>query len=175
MKYDTNLRVCICAAICAAVAGLCGGCRSIHNTSGHTAVETHDTYRNNSDNGSLESDVSTTDYDVATRDLDAIESGRIEIQRDSAGRPVVIVWNRDFGLSDFAARFNWSDYGIKCVSSEDHSSAAGSVDSVDEKTEETTTEVDASLHVNEIVMSILITLLAVVMVTKYLLPWLRKR
>lgn len=68
-----------------------------------------------------------------------------------------------------------SDYGIKCVSSEDHSSAAGSVDSVDEKTEETTTEVDASLHVNEIVMSILITLLAVVMVTKYLLPWLRKR
>ena len=172
MKYDTNLRVSIGAILCAV--GLCGGCRSTHNTSGHTAVEIHDTYRVHSENDSMEAAVSTTDYDVENRDLEASERGRIEIQRDSAGRPMVIVWNRDFGLSDFTARFNRSDYGIKCVSSEDHSSAAGSVDSVDEKTEKTTTEVDASLHMNKIVMSILIMLLAVVLINKYVLPWLWK-
>lgn len=130
---------------CLITGSIVGGCRSSRSvvqeieTTEHRATESYDT------NDSIFSEANDSICQRETIKGSSGERGRIDIERDTAGRPVVILWAVN---SDFSAEASTESLGkgiFNLRSSSHHSEASDSVDSVTQKKEETTKEVKVGI------------------------------
>lgn len=80
------------------------------------------------------------------------ERGRIDIERDTAGRPVVILWNVNTDFSAEASMETLKKGVFDLRGSSNNTEASGSVDSVTKEKEEVTQEVDVSAPVGLVVL-----------------------
>ena len=106
------------------------------------------------------------------------ECGRINIERDSTGRPVVIFWNiyRPFSR---AARTEKTETGIFTLRGSSKSTkTAGTVDSDTKKTEETKKEINPAIPLESLIGTGLILLcilyLIYIFIADVLFPWIKK-
>lgn len=142
LHYLAN-RTLLCACVIACL--VAGGCRSSRSVVQETETVEHQYSESHDTNDSIF--IASGDT-VCQRDsikASAGERGRIDIERDSTGRPVVILWNVN---SDFSAEASTETLGkglFTLRASSNNSEASGSVDSLAKKKEETTKEVKVGI------------------------------
>lgn len=136
-------RTLLCACVIACL--VAGGCRSSRSIVQETEAIEHHEYNDTEKNESFHGEANDT---ICQRDSikgSAGERGRIDIERDSTGRPVVILWNVN---SDFSAEASTETLGkglFTLRATSNKSEASDSVDSVTQKKEETTKEVKVGI------------------------------
>lgn len=107
------------------------------------------------------------------------DSGRIDIERDSAGRPVTIIWYHDFRFEGFGENLQNTQALFTFSGHSGTSKTSGTVDSVTEKKEETSEEINASISLENIIGSSLVILVIVyliyIFISDQFIPWLKKK
>lgn len=167
-------RTLLCACV---IAGLvAGGCRSSRSvvqeteTVEHQYSESHDT----NDSIFIASGDTVCQRDSITGS--AGERGRIEIERDSTGRPVVILWNVN---SDFSAEAAMETLGkglFTLRATSNNSEASDSVDSLTKKKEEIKKDVKVGIPLEEILAVIIIASLILFYTGDYIYRlWKKKK
>lgn len=143
-------RAFICACI---VAGLItGGCRSSRNVVQESETIEHNEFNTSEKNESVHSEANDSICQRDTIKGGAGERGRIDIERDTAGRPVVILWNVNTDFSAEASMETLKKGVFDLRGSSNNTEASGSVDSVTKEKEEVTQEVDVSAPVGLVVL-----------------------
>ena len=152
-RYETILGMAVLACLCI---GLLTGCRSSRSAvSDATRVEhsgSHIVERSDS----TSTGVSTRKEHADTADLRADDGGSVEIRRDSVGRPIFIVWNRSLRMAYGSAGFSRSAETIQWRGASTAAIRTDTVDTVSSATEETTTEIDATLPLRPLTIAGLI-------------------
>lgn len=106
-------------------------------------------------------------------------TGTVEIKRDSVGRPIKIIWTRSAIVSTLSKRDkeaqNWF-YGLNATR---HSESYGAVDSVNEKTEETTEEINTAISLENIIgpglLGLVLLYLIYVFFADIVWPWIKQK
>ncbi len=119
---------------------------------------------------SSESDTTSVSTDVR---------GSVEIKRDSVGRPIFIYWTFAGNFSTLSKRDkeaqNWF-YGLNATR---HSESSGAVDSVNEKTEETTEEINTAISLENIIgpglLCLVLLYLIYVFFADIVWPWIKQK
>lgn len=164
---------------CLVTGPITGGCRSSRNVVEETTTVEHHNSESYDANDSISSAAADTLYRRETNRGSAGERGRIDIERDSAGRPVVILWtvNSDFSGSTEAISFETGLFTLRGSSSSSASSDA--VDSLSEKTEETKKEINTSIPLETLIGYGLLWLVVIYLIYVFfadvLVPWIRQR
>lgn len=183
-KYCLGHRLCSLAnqtLLCACViAGLAtGGCRSSRSVVQETETVEHHEYNASEKNESFHGEASDSIHQRDSVKGSAGERGRIDIERDSTGRPVLILWSL---YSDFKAEAATETLGkglFTLRGSSFSSETSGSVDSLTEKKEEATEEIEAGLPLKRLITSGLAALILFYLiyrlVSRDLVPWIRNR
>lgn len=108
---------------------------------------------------------------------DTRERGRIDIERDTAGRPVVILWaiNSNFSAEASTEILEKGIFDLRGSSSSARNS--GDVDSVSKKKEEAQEEINPAIPLEYLIGSSLLLLVIfyaiLVKIGDYLWPWLK--
>lgn len=164
---------------CLVTGSITGGCRSSRNVVEETTAVEHHNSESYDTNDSISGAASDSICRRETNRGSAGERGRIDIERDSAGRPVVILWNvhSDFSATATAQTLGTGLFTLRGSSSVAQSSNA--VDSLTEKTEETKEEVNPAIPLEQLIGSGLILLVIIYLIYVFfadvLVPWIRQR
>lgn len=146
-KYylDYRLRSLTTGFLCACVVTclIAGGCRSSRNVVQKSETTEHKEFSAYEKNDSVRGESSDTICQRDTVKGSSGECGRIDIERDTAGRPVVILWkiNSDFSAEASSETLKKGLFDLRGASGSTQTS--GTVDSVAQTKEETTQEVKA--------------------------------
>lgn len=105
--------------------------------------------------------------------------GSVEIKRDSVGRPIFIYWTFAGDFSTLSKRDteaqNWF-YGLNATR---HSESSVAVDSVNEKTEETTEEINTAISLENIIgpglLGLVLLYLIYVFFADIVWPWIKQK
>ena len=143
-------RAFICACVVACL--IAGGCRSSRNVVQESETIEHNEFNTSEKNESVHSEANDTICQRDTVKGGAGERGRIDIERDTAGRPVVILWNVNTNFSAEASMETLKKGIFDLRGSSNNTRASGSVDSITQKKEEVTQEVDVSPSVGLVVL-----------------------
>ena len=114
-----------------------------------------------------------------TTSVSADLHGSVEIKRDTAGRPIKIIWTRSAIVSTLSKRDkeaqNWF-YGLNATR---HSESSGAVDSVNEKTEETTEEINTAISLENIIgpglLGLILLYLIYLFFADIVWPWIKQK
>lgn len=164
---------------CLVTGSITGGCRSSRNVVEETTAVEHHNSESYDTNDSISGAASDSICRRETNRGSAGERGRIDIERDSAGRPVVIVWavNSDFSAYTEALSHETGLFTLRGSSSS--SANTDAVDSLTEKTEETKEEVNPAIPLETLIGSSLLLLVIFyvlfVIVGDHLWPWIKQR
>ena len=164
---------------CLVTGSITGGCRSSRNVVEETTAVEHHNSESYDANDSISVAASDSICRRETNRATAGERGRIDIERDSTGRPVVIFWavNSDFSGYTEALSRETGLFTLRGSSSVAQSSDA--VDSLTEKTEETKEEVNPAIPLESLIGSGLLLLVIIYLIYVFfadvLVPWIRQR
>lgn len=136
-------RAFICACVVACL--IAGGCRSSRNAVQESETIEHNEFNTSEKNESVHSEANDTICQRDTIKGGAGERGRIDIERDTAGRPVVILWAINSNFSAEASTETLKKGIFDLRGSTNNAEASGSVDSITEKKEETTEEINVGI------------------------------
>lgn len=136
-------RTLLCACV---IAGLvAGGCRSSRSVVQETETVEHQYSESHEINDSISIASGGTICQRDTIKGYAGERGRIDIERDSTGRPTVILWNVNTDFSTEAATETLGKGLFTLRGSSNDTETSGSVDSVTQKEEEVKEEVKVGI------------------------------
>lgn len=136
-------RAFLCACVVACL--IAGGCRSSRNVVQESETIEHNEFNTSEKNESVHSEANDTICQRDTIKGNSGERGRIDIERDTAGRPVVILWAVNSNFSAEASTETLKKGIFDLRGSTNNAEASGSVDSHTEKKEETTEEVKVGI------------------------------
>lgn len=114
-----------------------------------------------------------------TTSVSTSATGTVEIKRDSAGRAIKITWTRSAIVSTLSKRDkeaqNWF-YGLNATR---YSESSGAVDSVNEKTEETTEEINTAIPLENIIgpglLGMVLLYLIYLLFADIVWPWIKQK
>ena len=161
-----STRILFCACIVACL--IAGGCRSSRSVVQETDTIEHIESNNSEGNESIHSEATDSICQRDTIKSSAGERGRIDIERDSAGLPVVIVWNvqSDFTAEASTKKIETGLFDLRRKSN--NAEASGSVDSVTKKKEEITKEVNVGIPLECRISLIIICIVIVLYIVDYI-------
>lgn len=169
-----NERASIFTVICLLVSlSLVTACHSTRRISEDTHAEQHFTSSADSTFNAAATAERTTESRSDFSNVRADERGRVEIERDSAGRPVVIIWNHNWRLQGNNAIQTETGKLSAEVNASHHSEASGMVDSDTSKKEETTVAVDPALPV-KCAVGVLFGIVLLYLSLNFSWPWIKK-
>lgn len=106
-------------------------------------------------------------------------SGTVEIKRDSAGRAIKIIWTRSALVSTLSKRDTEKERWFYGLNATRHSESSGAVDSVNEKTEETTEEINTAISLENIIgpglLGLVLLYLIYVFFADIVWPWIKQK
>lgn len=106
-------------------------------------------------------------------------SGTVEIKRDSAGRAIKIIWTRSALVSTLSKRDKEAQKWFYGLNATRHSESSGAVDSVNEKTEETTEEINTAISLENIIgpglLGLVLLYLIYVFFADIVWPWIKQK
>lgn len=136
-------RAFLCACVVACL--IAGGCRSSRNVVQESETIEHNEFNTSEKNESVHSEANDTICQRDTIKGGAGERGRIDIERDTAGRPVVILWDINSNFSAEASTETLKKGIFDLRASSNNAEASGSVDSLTQKKEEITEEINVGI------------------------------
>lgn len=167
-------RAFLCACVVACL--IAGGCRSSRNVVQESETIEHNEFNTSEKNESVHSEANDTICQRDTIKGGAGERGRIDIERDTAGRPVVILWAINSNFSAEASTETLKKGIFDLRGSSNNAEASGSVDSVTEKKEEITKEVKVGIPLECLIGWSIVILLILFYTGDYIYRiWKRKR
>ena len=176
MKRDGLLFVSCLIGIC--VGNFCG-CRSTKEAVEETTIQAVSESSADSTFNAAATAEKTTETRADSIDVLTNERGRVEIKRDSAGRPVVIVWNYDWRLQGNNTMQTETGKWFSGFNSSRHSEASGKTDTDTKKKKEAKTEVDTSIPLETIVGTALLGFLVLyviyVIIADHVWPWIKQQ
>lgn len=141
-----RLHALLCGLLCLSVVLVSlAGCRSSRNTVEETHREVHTTVSEVNKNDTLQSAATARQEQTDTAELRADERAVIKLTRDSVGRIIEIHSTRSAKVYANNKRKSERDRWFYGLNATRYSEAAGSVDSVTQKKEETTKEVKVGI------------------------------
>lgn len=160
---------------CVITGFIAGGCRSSRNMVQETETIEHNEFDTSEQDVSIYGAGNDCIYQRDTVQGSVGERGRIDIERDSTGRPVVIYWAINSNFSAEAST-KMLETGIFTLRGSSNSSTnSGSVDSVNQKKEETTTEVKVGIPLESIIGLSIVALLIILYIGDYIYRLWKKR
>ena len=106
-------------------------------------------------------------------------SGTVEIKRDSAGRAIKIIWTRSALVSTLSKRDTEKERWFYGLNATRHSESSGAVDSVNEKTEETTEVINTTISLENIIgpglLGLVLLYLIYVFFADIVWPWIKQK
>ncbi len=181
-NIGSRLRALISGAavfVCLIACVLAGGCRSSRNSVEETHREVHTSFKEtfNADTVNTAATSSETQTDTATIRTD--ERAVISLKRDSTGRIIEIYTASSAKIKANYARKTDRDRWFYGLNATRYSETADSVDSVTEKKEETQKEINASIPLESLIGSALLSLVVLyviyVIIADHLWPWIKNR
>lgn len=177
-KYDTLFAyVLVCLA--AACLGILFSCRSTKEVVEETSIQAVSESSADSTFNATATAEKTTENRADSSNVRADERGRVEIERDSAGRPVVIIWNHDWRLQGNNTMQTETGKWFYGLNSTRHSEATGKTDTDTKKKKEAKTEVDPSIPLETIVGMCLLAFMVLypiyVVIADHVWPCIKKR
>lgn len=155
---------------------LIGGCRSSRSVVQETETIEHIEFNTSEGNESVHSEASDSICQQDTIKSSAGERGRIDIRRDTAGRPVVILWTVNTNFSAEASTETLKKGIFDLRGSSNNAEASGSVDSVTKEKEETTEEINVGIPLECLIGGSIVVLLILFYAGDYIYRrWKRKR
>lgn len=165
--------------ISAACLGILCGCRSTKSTQQKTVVKEIHESRTDSIDSVLTVAGATTQNSNGSSEFRADERGRLEISRDSAGRPTLIIWNLDWNLLGKSSLLDEQTGWIYGHGSGNHSYKASATESDTTKKEEGETEVNPAIPAESIIgaalMGVLFLGLLYILIVDCIIPWIKRR
>lgn len=154
------------------------GCRSSRTASQISTTERHEVFDSTSAVDTLDLTGSVASADTASVNITESSNDTIKIERDDAGRPVLVIWNHNANLlGTFGSSKNY-DLDFTRFHSSDENKSAGTEDNLEHKAEESKTEIDPSIPIDFIVGPIMLGLVIIyviyVMIADGLWPSLKK-
>ena len=179
-KYNPGCKLralSICAVFLACISTI--SCRSSRSTVGQTATVEHLGLSKTKQTDSIQGEQRNSLYQRGENRERVEDRGRVDIERDSAGRPTVIYWFRNFDFEGFEETFQGAEDIFTLRSSSERSDSSATADSVSQKKEETQTEVNATLPIETFIgLGIILPVILYVIYLAFseiLLPWIRRR
>lgn len=167
----------MCAVFLACISTI--SCRSSRNTVGQTATVEHLELTETKQTDSIQGGQRNSLYQRGENRERVEDRGRVDIERDSAGRPTVVYWSRNFDFEGFEETFQGAEDIFTLRSYSEGSDSSASADSVSQKKEETQTEVNATLPIETFIgLGIILPVILYVIYLAFseiLLPWIRQR
>lgn len=139
--------------ICLATCLLAIGCRGSRNSVAETQGTVHATVKECFDTDTLHAATTAKETKAGSASLQAGECGRLDIERDSAGRPVVFYWFRHFDFQVFGESVQSSGTVFSLCGSSNRFKSSGTVDSITKEKEETTEEINPAIPLESLVGS----------------------
>lgn len=106
-------------------------------------------------------------------------TGTVEIKRDSVGRPIKIIWTRSAIVSTLSKRDTEAQKWFYGLNATRHSESSGAVDSVNEKTEETTEEINTAISLENIIgpglLGLVLLYLIYLFFADIVWPWIKQK
>ncbi len=174
-RYEALFVLCL-VGLCS---GLFGACRSTKEATEETTMQAVSAYSADSAFNAAVTAEKTAENRTDSSDVRADERGRVEIERDSAGRPTLIVWNLDWhirGKNTLQTETGRRLYGLNASR---HSEASGKTDTDTKKTKETKTEVDTSMPLETLVGAAIfgfaVLYIIYVIIVDHVCPWIKQR
>lgn len=155
------------------------GCKSYKNAVEETRTEFHYSGQDSTRVDSVLMGGSGRGSESDTTSVSTDVRGSVEIKRDSVGRPVFIYWTYAGILSVLSKRDTEAQKVFFGLNASRHSESSGAVDSVDEKKEETSEEVNTAISLERIIGSILLSLILVYLTYLFFAdkvwPWIKQK
>ena len=137
---------------------LCVCCRSTRSVSQSSTTERHEVFNNKTAADTLDLTGSVVQNDTTAVSINETSNDTIKIQRDEAGLPVLIIWNHDANLLGTFKNSKLSNLDFTGFHTSGRNESAGTVDDLQQKKEESKTEIDPSLPLEMIIGPILLGL-----------------
>ncbi len=158
LYHVSSLRAGAVVVYCVILCCLCFGCRSSRSISQSSSTERHENFDNTAVVDTLALTGSITESDSAAVSINENSTDTIKIERDDAGRPVLVVWNHNANLLGTFGSSKISDLGFNGFHSSESHESTGTVDNIDQEEEESKTEIDPAMPLEKIIGPILLGL-----------------
>lgn len=126
-------------------------CKSSRNMVEETRTEFHYSWQDSTRVDSVLMGGNERSSESDTTRVSTGATGTVEIKRDSVGRPIFIYWTYAGNFSAFSKRDTEAQEGFFGLNASRYSESSGAVDSVNEKTEETTEEINTAISLENII------------------------
>lgn len=170
MKRDVYIHTAatILYSVLLLIAGLlclvCGSCRSSSKVASLSTAELHEVSDTVAAIDTLCVTATNTGTDTASAIIREARRDTIRIDRDSVGRPKVIIWS---GAADFQGQFTLkelSHFNLTGFHSSVHSQNTATLDHFDEEEKESTTEIHATLPIATVTYWVLLSLVVIYLI-----------
>ncbi len=155
------------------------GCKSSRNLVEEARTEFHCTGRDSTRVDSVLMRERERGSQVDTTSVSTGASGTVEIKRDSVGRPIKISWTRSAVISTLSKRDKEKERWFYGLNATRYSESSGTMDSVNEKKEETKEEINASISLENIIgpglLGLILLYLIYIFFADIVLPWIKKK
>jgi len=145
------LRAVAIVLYCAVFCMVCYSCKSSRAVSQISTTERHEVFDNIAAADTLDLTGAIAESDTAAVNIKENSNDTIKIERDDAGRPVLIVWNHNANLLGTFGRSTFSDLDFTGFHTSGRSESAGTVDDFNKKEEESKTEIDAAIPLETLI------------------------
>lgn len=161
------------------IVGLCSciflGCRSnkevVEETNSQTVVE----FSADSTFTAAATTEKTTETHADSTNIHANEYGKVEIQRDSAGRPTFIIWYHDWSLQGNNKLQSETDTWFSGLKLEQNSKTSGKSGTEIKKKKEEHTEVNTSAPLDFVVGCVIVVSVLALYLLDYTASWIKRR
>ncbi len=154
-------------------------CKSYKNAVEETRTEFYYTGRDSTQVDSVLIGGNERNSESDTTSVSTGASGTVEIKRDSAGRAIKIIWTRSALVSTLSKRDTEKERWFYGLNATRHSESSGAVDSVNEKTEETTEVINTTISLENIIgpglLGLVLLYLIYVFFADIVWPWIKQK
>ena len=172
------LRVAAVVLYCSILGFLCYNCKSSRTVSQSSTTERHGVFDSTSETAESNIAGSVNGRDSSTAHIKELIDDTIRIERDTTGRPILIIrtlaanYFGSFGCSTF------SDIGFTGFHTSARNQSAGTVDHIDQKEEKRATEINPVIPIETIIGSVLLELVIIyliyILISNVIWPRLKK-
>lgn len=143
---------------------ICVSCHTSRQVSQVSTTERHEVFDSIAETDTCSVVGNTTFIDSATVNIQESRTDTIRIDRDSVGRPTLIIWSRNSNFIGRLTDANFSKLNLTRSHTTAERKTTGTVDHTDKKEKESTTEIHSFLSIATVIGWIFLSLILIYLI-----------